>query len=183
MTNARKTAADKAAKQIEAAVAAGKENVETFVKAGNEMASRNYEKVATMTKEQVEATFKAGSEAFKSVQGYAELAAFGKDNVDAVIESGAVLAKGAQDLNKAWFGLAQASVDEGISAARKMLACQTFEEVIEVQTKLAANGYGRMIDEGHKLSEASLKLAENAVQPLSGRWGAAVEQFNKQPAA
>ncbi len=83
MTATRKNNAGKAgtAKTVEAAMAAGVEAVETAVKAG------------------------AG--AFK---GYDELAGFGKDNVEAVMTSGAILAKGVQDINDVWLGLAQASV-------------------------------------------------------------------------
>ena len=182
MSTAKKTAADKAAQQFEAA-AAGKETMDTVVKASGEAAARNYEKLAAMTREQVDATFKAGAETFKSVEGYDHMAAIGKDNVDAVFASGAVLAKGAQDFSRIWFGLAQASLDQGVEATRKMLACKSVEDVLEVQSGLAADGYGRLVSEGQKLSGMSLKLAEEAAQPIAGRMGAAVEQFTKQPAA
>ncbi len=156
MTAARKNNAGKAgtAKPVEAAVAAGAEAVETFVKAG------------------------AG--AFK---GYDDLAGFGKDNVEAVMTSGAILAKGVQDLNDVWLALAQTSVEDAVGAAKALFGCKTLPEVVEVQTGLAQAQYEKFVVESRRLSNMSAKLAENASAPITARVTVAVETFTKPLAA
>ena len=180
MTAARKNNAGRAgtAKPVEAAVAAGAEAVESAVKAGAQVAAKGYEKAIAMGREQVETAVKAG--AFK---GYDELAGFGKDNVEAVMTSGAILAKGVQDLNDVWLGLARASVEDAVGAAKALFGCKTLPEMVEVQTGLAQAQYEKFVEDSRRLSAMSAKLAENASAPINARVTVAVEKFNKPLAA
>src|SRR3970282_1719739 len=91
MTTAKKITTAKAAHQpVEAALAAGKETIETVVKAGAEAASKGVERAVAARRETVTAAVKAGTEAFKS---YEDIVSFGKDNVDAVVKTNAILVK------------------------------------------------------------------------------------------
>ena len=180
MTAARKNNAGRAgtAKPAEAAVAAGAEAVESAVKAGAQVAAKGYEKAVAMGREQVETAVKAG--AFK---GYNELTGFGKDNVEAVMTSGAILAKGMQDLNDVWLGLARASVEDAVGAAKALFGCKTLPEMVEVQTGLAQAQYEKFVADSRRLSAMSAKLGENASAPINARVTVAVEKFNKPLAA
>ena len=179
MTAARKNNAGRAG-TAEAAEAAGAEAVETVVKAGAQAAAKGYEKAVAMGREQVETAVKAGAGAFK---GYDELAGFGKDNVEAVMTSGAILAKGMQDLNNVWLGLARASVEDAVGAAKALFGCKTVAEVVEVQTGLAQAQYEKFVEDSRRLSAMSAKLSENASAPIAARVTVAVEKFNKPLAA
>ena len=130
--------------------------------------------------EAVETAVKAGAGAFK---GYDELAGFGKDNVEAVMTSGAILAKGMQDLNNVWLGLARASVEDAVGAAKALFGCKTVAEVVEVQTGLAQAQYEKFVEDSRRLSAMSAKLSENASAPIAARVTVAVEKFNKPLAA
>lgn len=174
MTATKKTTA--AVDQVEAAVAAGKETVETVVKASAEATNRGYEQAIAMTKEQVEAAFEAGSEAFR---GYEDFIALGKDNVDAVINSGTVLAKGLQDVNKMWLGLAQASVQDSVAATKAVIGCKSVPEALGVQMDLAKTNYTKLVVENRKMTDMSAKLAEAAIAPLAKRVTVTVEKFAK----
>jgi phasin family protein len=178
MATAKKTTA-KAADPMEAALAAGKENAETLFKAGNAAAVETYEKAAAMTKEQVESAFKAGADTFKSVQGYEEVAAFNKQAFDAMFESGTVVVKGVQDLNKLWFGLAQATVEDGLDNTKKIFSCKNFEDLVELQAAFASKGYDKVVNDGQKISDLSMKVAEEAFQPFAGQFNAVVEKLTK----
>ena len=178
--NAGKAGTAKPAKPVEAAVAAGAEAVETVVKAGAQVAAKGYEKAVAMGREQAETAVKAGVDAFK---GYDELAGFGKDNVEAVMTSGAILAKGVQDLNDMWLGLARASVEDAVGAAKALFGCKTLPEVVEVQTGLAQAQYEKFVEDSRRLSNMSAKLAENASAPITARVTVAVETFTKPLAA
>ena len=153
MTAARKNNAGRAgtAKPAEAAMAAGAEAMETVVKAGAQAAAK----------------------------GYGDLTGFGKDNVQAVMTSGAILAKGMQDLNDVWRGLARASVEDAVGATKALFGCKTLPEMIEVQTGLARAQYEKFVEDSRRLSAMSAKLAENASAPITARVTVAVEKFNK----
>jgi len=176
----KKAAAATAAEQMEAAVTAGKDNMETVVKATTEAAAKGYEQAVQTTKEHVEAALKVGFDAFK---GYEDVNAFNKDNVDALVKSGAVLAKAAQDFNSLWFDFAQASLEDSISATKALLGCKTLQQVAEVQGDLVKNSYDKLVAESRKISDMTAKVVENAAKPITGRVNVAVEKFTKPLAA
>ncbi len=178
MAAAKKT--KKATEQVEAAMAAGKETVETVVKATTEAATKGYEKAFAMTQEQVQAAVKNGTDAFK---GYEDMVSFGKDNVEAVMVSGTILAKGIQDLNEMFFGLAQASLENSVNASKAIMACETVPEMVEIQNDLARENYNTFLSEGRKVSDMSAKVAEKALEPITHRVNTTVEKFAKQPIA
>ncbi len=176
MTTRKKTAA----KQVEVAIATGKETVETAVKVGTDAYAKGYESAIVATREQVDAAVKAGADAFL---GYEDVVAFGKDNVEAVMESSTVLAKGTQEFTKAWFDLAQASVDQNVAATKALLGSKTVKELAEVQSGLATRNYDALVADGRKLSDMSVKLAEDVAKPVNARVNAAMDRFSKPVAA
>ncbi len=165
-----------AAEQVEAAVAVGKETVEAAVKAG----TMNYEKAVAATREQVEAAVNAGAEMFK---GYEDVAGFGKENIDAIMATSAVFSKGLQDMNKAWFAIAQEALEQNVAATKKVLGSKSVVEVVEIQSDLAKANYDKAMTESRKLSDMSIKLAEEASAPIAGRVNTAMEAFTKPFAA
>jgi len=180
MTAAKKAAAAKATEPVEAAVAAGKETVETVVKAGTDAATKGVEKTVAMSQEQVAAAVKAGSEAFKN---YEEVVAFNKDNLDAVMKANAVFVKGLQDLNKEFFSMAQASLESNADVARKVFNCKSVEELVTLQNVLVTDSYSKVLDQGRKITDLSVKIAENASAPIASRVNATVDRFTKPLAA
>ena len=179
-SSAKKTPQAPVGEQVEAAVTAGRETVEAAVKAGADMASKGYEKAVAMTQEQVEAAVKAGTELFGN---YEDLVAFNKETVDAFVTSGSVWVKGMQDLNRVWFGLAQASMEESVNATRALMGCKTLPDVIKVQSDLGRTNYDKLVSESRKLSDLSVKVAEQTFEPINARVNAAVEKFTQPIAA
>ncbi len=180
MATAKKKTAAKAAEPVGAAMAAGKETLETVVKAGTEAASQGVEKAVAMSQEHVAAAIQAGAEAFK---GYEDVVSYGKDSVDAVMKSNALFVKGFQDINQALFGLAQASLDDGAAATKKILGCKTVTDAIDAQTEMARAGYAKAIEDSRRIADMSVKLAEEAARPLTKQVSATVEKFSKPIAA
>ena len=181
MTTAKKITTAKAAHQpVEAALAAGKETIETVVKAGAEAASKGVERAVAMSREHVTAAVKAGTEAFKS---YEDIVSFGKDNVDAVVKTNAILVKGLQDIHNVLFGIAQTQLEGQVAATKKLLGCKTFKDVMEAQADLARTSYAKALDDSRKITDLSVKLAEEATQPITKRVNVTVEKFSKPLAA
>ena len=181
MTAQKKPAAAKAATEtVEAAVAAGKETVESVVKAGTEAATKGVEKAVAVSQEQVAAAVKAGSEAFKN---YEEVITFGKDNVDAMVKANAVLVKGIQDLNKEIFAIVQAALEDNAETAKKVLGCKTVQDAVAIQSDVAKSSYEKAMADSRKISDMTVKLAEDASAPITKRVNVTVEKFTKELAA
>jgi phasin family protein len=99
------------------------------------------------------------------------------------MRSNAVFVKGVQDINKILFGFAQASLDDSVAATKKILGCKNVTEVIDAQAELAQAGYAKAIEDSRRINDMSVKLAEEAAQPLTKQVSATVEKFSKPIAA
>lgn len=177
---AKKTNTQKMTQPVEAAMAAGKETVETVVKAGTEAATKGYEKAVAMQKEHVDAAVKAGTEAFK---GYEEVVVYNKENVEAALAAGSTFVKGMQEMNKAFYTLAQASMEDSVAATKKIMECKSLNDVFAVQSDLAKSNYEKAVAESRKLSDMGVKLAEETATPIAGRVNVTVEKITKPLAA
>ena len=170
----RKSAAPKLdTKQMEEAVAVGKENFEQAVKASTE----GYEKVITMGKEQVEKSTTT------VLQAYDELTTLNKDAVDAAIKAGNVWAAGFEAMGKAYFAFAQATAETGVEAAKSMMTAKTVQDVFEIQSELARSSFDSFVAEGTKISEMGVKVANEAMEPIQAQFNTTVEKILKPVAA
>ena len=115
----------------------------------------------------------------EAFRGCEDFVAFGKDNVEAVIQSCVVLTKGAQQFNKAWLGFAQTSAQDSVTATRAILGCKTVQEVADVQIDLARAGYAKLMTENQEFAEMTAKLTGDAVEPIAERVTATVERFSR----
>lgn len=171
-----RAAAAVTAAPIEQAVAVGKETVETMVKASQDVANQNVEKAAELTRKQVAAAAKAQDEAFKSYEG---LVASAKENVDALIASGTIVSKGLQDIAKTVLNLAQESVETSVAASREIMAARTLRDLFDLQTAAMRQSLDRLLSEGVRLSDAAVRMVEDATAPLNARAYATIDQMTK----
>lgn len=132
-----------------------------------------YEQVVETTKAQVEKTNEA------VVKGYDEFAALQKEGVDALIKAGAIWAKGAEDFGKAYLALAQETAEANSDAAKALFSAKSLEEAVELQGKIARKSFDMSLSEGTKLSELSLKVANDAFQPIQQQLTAVVAKAGK----
>ena len=162
---------------VEAAVTASKETVEAVVKAGTQAASKSYEQAVAMAQEQVA---KASENLFK---GYDDVASLGKDSVDAYVESTTVFAKGVEALSKELMGFTQSAVEANVANAKALFSAKTLSEVIDLQTGYSRSSFDSLVAESAKLTELSMALASDTVEPLQLRLNATVEKMMKPLAA
>ncbi len=150
-----------ATKAIEDAVSTAKQNVEGLVKA---------------QQEQIE---KASAQILKS---YEELTSLTKGNVDAVVKSGTIVAKGAEEAGKQVAAFTQTSLEKSAANGKALLAVKTIQELIELQTAFTKSSFEAFVAESTKLQELSVKIANEALAPLSERANLAVEKLSKTAA-
>ncbi len=53
----------------------------------------------------------------------------------------------------------------------------------EVQGDLVKSSYDKLVSDSRRMSDMSVKVAENAAKPIAGRLNVAVEKFTKPLAA
>jgi len=136
-----------------------------------------FEKFFASSKEQMEKFSVSG---FKS---YEEFSKFSKENLDAAVAATTIAAKGYENLGKAWMTLMQESMEQGAQTAKALLGAKTLREAVDLQTDYAKTSFDKLVAEGTKMSEIGLKVANEALEPISARVNVAVEKLLKPAAA
>ena len=124
-----------------------------------------------------QAKVKEGME--KAMKTAEELMAFSQGNVEAMVKSGQIWAAGVQDIGKQIAANAQASFDETMSTFKAMSSAKSLKDAFDLQASLARSTMEKTLAESGKLTDASMKLTEQALAPLTARVSLAVEKFGK----
>lgn len=96
-----------------------------------------------------------------------EAASAGKENVEAILKSTNIWMKGTEDLFKTYLSLAQESAAKNSEAIKTLLGCKTLNELTEVQNKLAQESFDGFMAGATKLSELTVKLTTEALEPIN----------------
>ena len=171
------TTAPAAMAPVEAAAAASQETFDTVLKAGTQAATKGYEQAIAIAQEQVE---KASETLFKR---YDEAASFGKANVDACVTCSTVFAKGVESMSKELMGLAQSTVEANVATTKALFGAKTLRELIDLQTEFSRSRFDSLVAESAKLTELSMALANETIEPIQARMNATVEKLMKPIAA
>ena len=105
-----------------------------------------------------------------------DAANFGQEQVEALVKSGNILAKGMEDILKTCMDIAQANGEKGQEVAKTLMACKTLNELTEVQTKLAQESFDDFMSTATKLSELSIKVATESLEPINDQVGKAMKK-------
>ncbi len=105
--------------------------------------------------------------------------AFGQGNVEAFMKSSQIWAAGVQDLSKQVAATAQANFDETMNTFKAMSSIKSLKDVFELQAGLARATMEKTLAESGRLTDASLKLTEQTMAPITARVTLADEKFAK----
>ena len=108
-----------------------------------------------------------------------ELFAFGQGNVEALVQSGQIWATGMQDIGKQVAATAQASFDDTMSTLKAFSSVKSVKDAFELQASLARATFEKTLAESGRLTDASFRLTEQTLAPLTARVSLAVEKFAK----
>ncbi len=115
----------------------------------------------------------------KGTSMVAEMTDLAKGNMEAVVESGKILATGMQDIGKSAAEDAKAAYETLTADMKEMAAVKSPTELFQLQGKIMRRNFEAMIAATTKGSEATMKLANEAMAPLSARVTLAVEKLSK----
>ncbi len=115
----------------------------------------------------------------KTMKTAEEFVSFGQGNVEAIMKCGQIWAAGVQDLSKSFAATAQAQLDQTVSTWKALAGVKSLKEAMELQTSVARSSMEVAVAETGKLTDASMKLAEQTIAPISARVTLAVEKFGR----
>jgi phasin family protein len=134
---------------------------------------------APLTSEITELKTEAKYTMENAIKSTEEIVSFGQGNVEAIMKSSQIWATGVQDLGKHFAATAQAQLDETMATVKALSSVKSLKEAMEIQSTLAKTAMEKMLAETGKLTDASMKLAEQAMAPITARVTLATEKFGR----
>lgn len=156
---------------VETFVTAGKEYLESAVKAGT-AAAQNFAQGFEASKKHVD-------DALKSCD---ELAAFSRENMDACVAASNVAAKAARTMNSEAVALSKKAYDANLAGFKALTAAKSPQEFFALQNDLLKNGYEDFVAGANKMQALFTAAATDAFAPLNARFAATAEKLSKSMA-
>ncbi len=150
-----------AAKGIDATVSS--------LKDGMKKAAAGFETTQAKVRENMEKAMKTAE----------EFVTFGQGNVEAFMKSSQIWVAGMQDLSKQIAASAQANFDETMNTFKALTSAKSLKDAIDLQTSFARATVEKTMAESGRLTDASFKLTEQALAPITARVTLAVEKLVK----
>jgi phasin family protein len=155
--------------EVAQTTAAGMDRTVATLKDGMNKAAAGFEQTQAKMKEGVEKAMKTAE----------EFVLFGQGNLEAFVKSGQIYAAGMQDMQRKFAATAQASFEETVATLKAMTSVRSVKDAFDLQAGLAHASMERGIAESGKLTDASFKLTEQVLAPITARVTLAVEKFAK----
>lgn len=179
---AAKPVAKAATDAVEATVEPIKKAVETAVSATPKVAptvEKDVTKMATQfetPKMFTDVSDRAKAMFSKSQSAVADMGEFGKGNVEAMVESGKIAAKGFETMGQDAADYTRRSFESMTAAMKNMASVKSPTELFQLQSEYVRSAFDQAVAQTSKNTEAMIKLASDAAQPLSNRFAVAVEK-------
>lgn len=126
-----------------------------------------------------EAQAKAKEAFEKSSSALGDYAEFAKGNVEAVVESGKIFAEGLQDMGANLVAEGRSAFETVSSDIKSMAAAKSPSDLLQLQSEMFRKSFDSAMAYGSKNTEAMIKIASDAIAPISGRVTLAVEKIRQ----
>lgn len=118
--------------------------------------------------------------AYDKTREYAgEAVEFSKGNLEAVVESGKIVAEGVQGMAKGAIENGREAVSTMTADAKDYAAVRSPSELVQLNSQIASRNFDAMVAQTSKNVEAWTKLATEAFAPIQDRVSIAVEKARK----
>jgi phasin family protein len=112
-----------------------------------------------------------------------ELTELTKGNVEAIVASTKVAAKGVETLGQELAEFSRKSFEDASAAMKGITDIKSPTDFFRLQSDFARSQFDLMVAETSKLSETMIKLAGQAAEPITGRYSVAAERVRTVVAA
>jgi phasin family protein len=153
------------------------EKVQETIKANTEEAT------AKATAFFTDANVRAKDAMAKGSKAVEEMVEFSKGNLEAMMTSGRVAAKGAEDIAKYSAEYGRATIEKANATAKRFAEVKSPTEFFQLQSEIAKSTLDAVVAEGSKFTESYLKLLGEVTQPIQNRVAVAVEKVKTSVAA
>jgi phasin family protein len=113
----------------------------------------------------------------KGTKFFAEMTEFNKGNVEALVESSKIIARGLETMGQDAAAYAKTSFEGATAAMRTMATVKSPTEFMKLQADYARQAFDAMVAQTSRSTEASLKLAGEVAQPISNRVALAADKM------
>jgi hypothetical protein len=101
-----------------------------------------------------------------------------KGNVEAIMASGHIWTSGCQAIGQTIAASAQAQFERNMSTWKAITGVKSVREAMDLHAHLARTSIENVATETGKLAQASVKLAEQTMVPITARIALATEKFS-----
>lgn len=112
-----------------------------------------------------------------------ELTELTRGNVEALVTSSKVAARGVEALGQEAANYGRKSFEEASTALRSFTEIKSPTDLFRLQSEYAKSAFDSIVSESSKFSEAMVKLAGEVFEPLSSRYSVAAERVKSVVAA
>ncbi|SEI65156.1 hypothetical protein SAMN05518849_101425 [Sphingobium sp. AP50] len=144
----------------------GKKIMTDVIETGKKFAEETKAKFETAYTD-FNAKAKAGVE--KSTKAIEELSDLAKGNVEALVESGKIAAKGMETMGQEAVDYSKKNFEKATASFKSLSTVKTPTEFFQLQSQLLSSSFDEFTKEAAKSSEAFMKLAGDVAQPLTAR--------------
>ncbi len=123
-----------------------------------------------------EASERAKAQMEKGAKAFEDMNAFGKGNVEAIVESSKIAARGFEQMGQDAASYMKSSYESATGMFRSMGAIKSPTELFQLQSDFARSSFDAFVAHSSRSTEAALKLAGEIAQPISNRVALAVEK-------
>ena len=167
-TNA-KTTTKKAAAETKAAADQTTKAAEETLQAAAATMTEGFEKAFTDARSRME----------NLMGNFGDISSVGRENADAFVESGNILAKGMEALNAEIQSIAQRNFDGGMEAMKALSGVRSAKEYFEIQSDLAKSAWDNAVADTTKINEIVREYSKEAITPIQDRMTVAMDELRK----
>ena len=132
---------------------------------------------ATASVQQAQSAMQQSAE--KAMKTATEMFSFAQGNAEAFTRCSQVLATGMQDMTQAFTAAAKASVEDTARTFKALGSVKSIKEAMDLQAGLLRSTMEKAVSQASQLTDASMKLSEQAFAPLAARMSLAAETIGR----
>ena len=115
----------------------------------------------------------------KSRQAAEDLTELTRANVEAIVESGRIAASGAKTVGEEALQRARQGLELNVAEFKSLAQAGSPTEFLQLQSEIARSNFDRLVASFSQMTESTVKLAGEAIQPLSNRAAVSAEKLNE----
>ena len=108
-----------------------------------------------------------------------QLTDLAKANVEAIAEASRIAAAGAKTIGQDVIASSRNGFEQASDAVKTLADAKSPTEFFQIQSELVRSSFDRMVSDSSKLTERVVKLAGEAIQPISNRASVNAERVNE----